>query len=349
MYRFRDSQYYQPPITPAEQKPRPSSQASTQRPATSLSRASKQSGPKEPLTLRAKSVPIHTHYKPPPKLNLPTPLECWSTQTPEQEVASLPATPPHPPSSKHESIRKSITPKATPISLPKSATPIATPQPSHPVVPMTPVKSPIVIPSAQPGETKAPSTAGSEKHVRVQSAKVRRESATRPQRPVKSAGPVRASPGHMFSPQLQTGEVRASPVQATATRVSPMPVEKTCFGFVWPQPDPFIEEEDMINRTTPLAFSPLRPSVPTSQGSIRPASSQRAPSRPSIPSPAERPPSFKKSSLRPKAPSPYRMERTQEEEEEDYDIFRAETPDYDTELRKHGWLMEVHGNPLNLK
>ena len=343
MYRFRDSKYYQPPITPPEQKKtKPPSQASSQRPATSMSRASQH----QPLTLRARSVPINIKYKPPPKLNLPTPLQCWSSPTPEPEVATPPpSAQPPPPSSKHESLRKSATPKATPISLPKSATPIVTPPPPQQVVPTPPVTTPIVIPCAETDATKVPSTTGtSEKLVRVQSAKVRRESATRPQRPVKSAGPVRASPGHLLAPPPQTGE---SPVQVGATRVSPMPGEKTDFGFVWPQPDPFAEE-DMIDRTTPLAFSPLRPTVPTPPASRRPPSSQRAPSlRPSIPSPAERPPSSKTGPLRPKAPSPYKMERMQEEEEED--IFRAETPDYDTELQKHGWLMEVHGNPLNLK
>lgn len=347
LYRFRDSKYYQPPITPAEQRtPKPSSQASmqrspSQRPASSTSHASKPST----ITLRAKSVPLHTKYKPPPKLMLPKPQECWSTQTPEEEVRALPASLQV---SRPVSLRKSATPQATPVwqpptteqprdttisPPPKTVTPKPTPPPSAPVT--TPLAAPIVIPTAaDQGVTKAPSTSGlSQKFARVQSAKVRRESATRPQRPVKSAGPVRASPGLQLAP----GEVGI-------VHESPMPAHPD-FNIAWPQPDT-LAEEDMIDRTTPLAFTPIRPSAPTPPQSLRPASSQRTPSvRSGVPSPANKPPSSKKGPLRPKAPSPFKMEKMLEED----DIFRAETPDYETEARKHGWLMEVHGNPLNLK
>lgn len=351
LYRFRDSKYYQPPITPASVQ----SHAS-QRPVSSTSHASKQSQHKHAFTLRAKSVPIHTNYRPPPKLILPTPQECWSTQTPEAEVASLPAYV-QPPPSRPTSLRKSatpqatllspppksVTPKAMPVSPPpKSVTPKVTPPSSASQPAVTPLATPVVIPSAEQGVTKVPSTAEMSRK-RVQSAKVRRESATTPQRPVKSAGPERASPGHLLTPPVQTSEGRDH-LQIGTVRESPMPV-KTDFNVAWPQPDT-LADEDMIDRTTPLSVTHLRPGAPTPPRSLRPASFQRTPSaRSVIPSPADKPPSSKKGPLRPKAPSPYKMEQMLEEEE----MFRAETPDYETQARKHGWLMEVHGDPLNLK
>ena len=261
------------------------------------------------------------------------------------------------PPSRPISIHKPVTPMATPISLPaESAAPVTAPvttpvrvtpppsaQKSITSYVKSPAATPIVIPCAQPEVTKAPSTPASVKqYARIQSAKVRRDSATKPQRPVKSAGPYRASPSNVPTPHTQT-VARETPKQIGTVRDSPLPV-KTDFDFVLPQPDTLADEE-MIDRTTPLSFTHLRPSVPTPT-SIRPSSSQRPPSfRPSVPSPADKPPS-KKSSLRPKAPSPYKMERMTIDEDE---MFRAETPDYNEEARKHGWLMEVHGDPLNLK
>lgn len=50
--------------------------------------------------------------------------------------------------------------------------------------------------------------------------------------------------------------------------------------------------------------------------------------------------------MRPMAPSPSKMELRLEEDEY---LQRGETPDYDEQLNRHGWMMEVHGDPLKLK
>ncbi|XP_052219238.1 uncharacterized protein LOC127836591 isoform X4 [Dreissena polymorpha] len=291
LYRYRDSKYYTAPATPPEQRtpkpPRPSPSPAA-RPQSSHSRASVRSdngGDHVTLAIRPRSAPIHTTYKPPPRLNLPTPQQCWSTHIPETDI-TMPA------------------PQTATLVQARTFESISAPMP---------VPEPETQPSPAPSQT-------SGKIVRIQSAKARRETPTKPQRPVKSAGPVRPTP----SPVVQTPEPS---------------------GFcLWPDPRADLDYPDGYNQFPDrVLFSPTRPSAPTPPASDRMVQN-RTPSSTSMRSPSGKPPSGKKTPLRPKAPSPYKMELYT-----DADEYRSETPDYFQETMKHGWMMEIHGDPLKLK
>lgn len=300
LYRYRDSKYYQPPATPPEQrtpKPPRASPSSAGRPKSTSSNAGHTT---QNLHLRVTSAPIHTTYKPPPKLNLPTPQQCWSTHVPETEITIAPQQySPAPP------VPQSPAPcRTSPPLLPMSTTPTA--------VRATPVRESPVSTQKQSG-----------KIVRIQSATVRRETPSKPQRPAKSAGPVRPSPSPLVPHE--------SPVQAPPAFCQwPYPCGDVNYDVTE------VQYPDMPPHGT---YSPPRPSAPSPVASFK-----RGPSRTSIPSPSGKPPSGRKTPLRPKAPSPYKMDYHQLELDD-----RAQTPDYLEETKKHGWMMEVHGDPLKLK
>lgn len=293
LYRYRDSKYYQAPSTPPEQSAGRLKSSGT-RAATKTPTASQTYD-----HIRVTSAPIHTTYKPPPKLNLPTPQQCWSTHVPETEITIAPPQPsPAPPQGPQTTwpLPKSPTPKATPVPSPKV--------PASPV-PAAPVQSP------KPGKT-----------ARIQSATVRRDTPTKPQRPVKSAGPVRPSP----SPSVN------SPVPAPA---------QFC---AWPYPCGDVNYDVYnVDHIPSGTYTPVRPAAPSPAASDRHYKSKPVTPSPSVTSPSGKPPSGRKTPLRPKAPSPTKMDYRLELDQ------RAETPEYLEETRKHGWMMEVHGDPLKLK
>lgn len=239
-------------------------------------------------------------YKPPPRLNIPTPQQCWSTHVPETQI-TVPQPQQSPP---------------LPVSamLPKEPTPM----------PPTP---------AEEYTVQSPHTA-EQKKVRVQSATFRRITPSKPTRPVRSAGPVRPSP----SPVSDTPQEHVEDIYHSEPN----------FQCSWPLPTSAINIDD-IPAANGIQFSPDRP--PSGR-----LTATRTPPSPAPPSkratPTQRfgsgrlPPSGKRTPLRPKAPSPHKMDiRLQDEGA----IDRCDTPDYDEETRKHGWMMEVHGDPLKLK
>lgn len=293
LYRYRDSKYYQPPATPAgERSSRVKSRADSKL-------SSKQADPN--LQPRVQSAPIHTTYKPPPRLNLPTPQQCWSTHVPETEITVLP-------------------PQPSPAPFVSATMPRET----------TPQRS---VSCAQSLQVQSPITAGTpsnaQKIARIKSATFRRETPTKPQRPVKSAGPVRPSP---------------SPARSASTHQTPVPpsyqpeYDQTHFDYSWPQPSYPINIDD-IPTPTGIQISERPPSGRLSRKAPSPADSKRSTSSQRK---SQNMPSF-----RPKAPSPYKMELHLEEEEE-YQRS-CETPDYYEEANRYGWMMEVHGDPLKLK
>ena len=187
--------------------------------------------------------------------------------------------------------------------LPKSNTPQATP------ICTTPIYEP---PAQSPTQH-----AKSGKIARIQSATVRRETPSKPQRPVKSAGPVRQSP----SPSVTT----------------PVPAAPQFVAWPYPCGDVNYNVYD-VDRAPSGAYTPVRPGAPSPASTDRKFNMAR-----SVPSPAGKPPSGRKTPLRPKAPSPAMMDYRLEIDQ------RPETPDYLEETRKKGWMMEVHGDPLKMK
>ena len=258
------------------------------------------------LKPRVKSAPIHTTYKPPPRLNLPTPQQCWSTHVPETEITVLPSqTPPAP-------FVSATMPRET------------TPQRSVSCAQSLKVQSP----------TTAGSTSNAQKIARIKSATFRRETPTKPQRPVKSAGPVRPSP----SP-ARSASTHQTPVPQSFPQSFAQEYEQTNFDCSWPQPSYPINIDDIpapsgiqITERPPSGRMSVPRMAPSPADSKRSTSSQRK---------SKNMPSF-----RPHAPSPYKMELHLEEDEYQ---GRCETPDYDEEANKHGWMMEVHGDPLKIK
>lgn len=314
LYRYRESKYYQPPVTPPEQKAS-RSRSSASRSSKPSSRGSENDGQTN-LLLRVQSAPIHTTYKPPPRLNLPTPQQCWSTHVPETEITVLPPQPSPAPSIS--------------VMMPRQVTPkFVTHEQS--------VQSP----------TTAVSPTTSQRIARIQSAKERRETPSKPQRPVKSAGPVRPSP----SPAQQIPTPQSLVVQPQTERYI-APTFPPNFECSWPLPSAINIDDIPAPDGIQLAERPPSGRISVtrktpSPGSLRPASSKRAtPTQRKVPSPSGRPPSGKPTPLRPKAPSPNKMELHLEEDEY---LERGETPDYDEEAKKYGWMMEVHGDPLKIK
>lgn len=293
LYRFRDSKYYQPPVTPCEgqtarQTPQRSGSAAKRPSSTWSKSSSKHSQPndgesKPDLQLRAKSAPIHTQYRPPPRLNLPTPQQCWSTQVPETEITVQPAVPSPVPSGFHK------------WPLPKA------PSPSDSQY------------DAKPEEDANPNAPENiyKKIIRIKSATMRRDAASKPTRSVRSAGPVRPSPV-LDERALMTPERSVQDM---------------------------IAEAESAQGPYTVQMSPVRPPSPSPAAMERPQSYHSGSS-------AQKPPTGKKTPLRPKAPSPYQIELNMTEDDR-YD--GSKTPDYDEQARKHGWLMEVHGDPLKLK
>ena len=297
LYRYKESKYYAPPVTPPEQKTqkvRPSPTPS-RRPGSSSSHASKSSGN---LQLRAKSAPIHTSYRPPPKLQLPTPAQCWSTHIPETEITA-PQPSPAPSVRSYASL-----PRASP-QVPQWPTPV----PDHVPLPTSPHMQP------------------KEKAVRIQSAKYRRETPTKPQRPVKSAGPVRPSPTQIYQ-DFQSAYPQP-PTTVHDVHIDTQFSDRQHYDTImWPEPSAPLPSSDRVLLE-------------------RPPSYRATPQRSSAPSPVTKTPSGKRTPLRPRAPSLNKM--VAHVTEDDTREGGASTPDYDNEVKKHGWMLEVHGNPLNLK
>ncbi|XP_052802730.1 uncharacterized protein LOC128232956 isoform X2 [Mya arenaria] len=283
LYRYRDSKYYTAPATPPEQRtpkpPRPSPSPAA-RPQSTGSKAGSSSHQGK-LAFRVGSAPIHTTYRPPPRLNLPTPQQCWSTHVPQTEITVQPPQPSPAPSQQPMYTRPTPSPQAV-------------------------ISSPV------------PSPKG--KAVRVQSATVRRHTPSKPQRPVKSAGSFRPSP---------------SPVQSP-----PVPPPTPPAFCTWPHPQADLDYPNGYNQFPDrVILSPERPPAPSPVVSDR-SVQRRVSSRGSV----GKPPSGRNTPLRPRAPSPQTMELHLQVEGE-----RCETPDYFEETRKHGWPMEVHGDPLKIK
>lgn len=342
LYRYRESKYYKAPITPPDQRP------SSSRPKSSASQASSKSAKSDhdlqtQLKLRIQSAPIHTLYKPPPRLNLPTPQQCWSTHVPETEITVLPPQP-----SPAPSVTLKMSREPTPQSVvsgygpaPQSGSLEKEQVPRSPAV----IQEEIQRPSAPTPPVHSPTTA-MQKKVRVQSAKFRRQTPTTPQRPAKSAGPVRPSP----IPAYQTP---TPPLQTYHDSYESFLSHPPNFDCSWPQPSAINIDDIPAPDSIQIAERPLsgRISIARQAPTMydRPQSSKRAtPTQRQSPSITGRPPSGKKTPLciRPMAPSPYKMEQRLEEDE---NLERSATPDYDAELKKHGWMMEVHGDPLKLK
>ncbi|KAL3857442.1 hypothetical protein ACJMK2_012112 [Sinanodonta woodiana] len=202
MYRFQDSSYYLRPFTPqtVEYKPPGHSPTipSSRRPASTVTgRSSSRStveqqrlDEKESLRIRAKSAPVF-NYKRPPKLQLPTPMQCWSTYVPATPITVPPAA-------------TAPTPSPTPVrdvpspsvSLPNSYMPSPELK-DHPD--RTDNKETPVMPAQKISEE-------NRKRARIMSAKIRRDVPFRPPRPIKSAGPVRPQTKvyqHMHMPDYQ--------------------------------------------------------------------------------------------------------------------------------------------------
>ncbi|XP_045174033.2 proteoglycan 4-like isoform X2 [Mercenaria mercenaria] len=304
LYRYRESKYYQPAVTPPEERTSRGKSRSTSSRAGSKA-ASRQSDNEAHLNLqpRVQSAPIYTTYKPPPRLNLPTPQQCWSTHVPETEITVLP-------------------PPSVSATMPRETT-----QRSSAYAQSVQVQSP----------TTAVSPSNVQKIARIQSATVRRETPAKPQRPVKSAGPIRPSP----SP------VRQIPTPQSQS-YTPQPLQTNYFECSWPQPTSAINIDDIPAPTSVQIYErPPSGRISVSRTAPSPAEPKRAtPTQRKLQSPSNRPPSGKRTPLRPMAPSPYKMDLHLEEDEY---LGRSETPDYDEEVKRHGWMMEVHGDPLKIK
>ncbi|KAL4223407.1 hypothetical protein ACF0H5_016878 [Mactra antiquata] len=301
LYRYRQSKYYQPPVTPPEQR--------GTKPSRSTRTPSNKSGTKTPdettqynLQARIRSAPIHTTYKPPPRLNLPTPQQCWSTHVPETEI-TVPPTQPSPP---------------------LSVSPMLPKEPHH----MSPTSPEVQVVQS--------TTTAAQKKVRVQSATVRRTASSKPDRPIKSAGPVRPSTSPVrYTPQEQVGGSYQSEPNFCS----------------WPIPSainindiPAVDGIQILNDRPPsgrISASRLQPT---------PTSSSKRVTLPQGSGSTGLPPSGRRTPLRPKAPSPNKMEiYLQEEDTDENTDDRCETPDYFEQTKHQGWMMEVHGDPLKLK
>lgn len=90
MYKFRDSKYYTAPNPPSPRTPKPYRPTPTPTKHRPTSSASSKSGRESGLQVRAKSAPIT--FKRVPRLELPTPLQCWAgSSVTESEVGETPS------------------------------------------------------------------------------------------------------------------------------------------------------------------------------------------------------------------------------------------------------------------
>ena len=177
MYKYRDSQYYTAPKPPSPRTPgafRPSP-SPPKRPMTttsSQSRGAKQSG--SSLQVRAKSAPIYD-FKPVPRLQIPTPHQCWAMAT-EETNYTIP----------------SPQPVASPV-------PYTWPSP-QPATPASSFKSDKLSKYDYRSE-------------RIKSAVIRRDRPAAPKRPVKSAGPSRETTHRSGSPTKVLRPKTPSPIE----------------------------------------------------------------------------------------------------------------------------------------
>lgn len=159
MYKFQNSKYYSSPTPPSPRPPRGfrPTPTPTKRPVSSVSSHHSHSGHHQSsLQVRAKSAPIYD-FKPVPKLQIPTPFQCWSTKVPE-------------------------TPYGIPLELEPGT-------PSPPSVIDSVVEVPVVPYCETPVNAEQESFVS--KKERVKSAVIPRQKPSPPPRPIKSAGPGR--------------------------------------------------------------------------------------------------------------------------------------------------------------
>ncbi|XP_060070521.1 uncharacterized protein LOC132550437 [Ylistrum balloti] len=91
MYKFRDSKYYTAPNPPSPRTPKPYRPTPTPTKHRPTSSTSSKSGRESGLQVRAKSAPIY-NFKRVPRLELPTPLQCWAgSSVSETEVGETPS------------------------------------------------------------------------------------------------------------------------------------------------------------------------------------------------------------------------------------------------------------------
>lgn len=162
MYKFQNSKYYTTPTPPSPRPPkgfRPSP-TPTKRPMSSVASQHSRSGSSQSsLQVRAKSAPIYD-FKPVPKLQIPTPFQCWSTKVAETSFGI---------------------PIPTELE-PRNQSPLSTDEPAEiGTFTMPTCESPV----------KQEVESFSTKRERVQSAVIPRQKPTPPPRSIKSAGPSR--------------------------------------------------------------------------------------------------------------------------------------------------------------
>ena len=160
MYKFRQSDYYAPPHPPTPRTPNAfhPSPSPPKRPMSTTSSRSQESKKDSSLLVRAKSAPIYD-FKPAPKLQPPTPHQCWAAMAAEE--AQMDGC------------------EASPVPTPVLQT---WPTPQPPFASPTPSAS-LSIKSLELGQDT--------RRDRIQSAVIRREKPTPPPRSVKSAGSTR--------------------------------------------------------------------------------------------------------------------------------------------------------------
>ncbi|XP_063396404.1 uncharacterized protein LOC134681000 isoform X2 [Mytilus trossulus] len=159
MYKYQNSNYYTAPKPPSPRPPkgfRPSPTPS-KRPMSSVSSHHSRAGSKQSasLQIRAKSAPIYD-FKPVPKLQIPTPFQCWSTKVAETSYG---------------------VPIPTELE-PRTPTPSSAFQPENGVT---------IIPTSEYQEISERESFDT-KRERVKSAVIPRQKPTPPPRPIKSAG-----------------------------------------------------------------------------------------------------------------------------------------------------------------
>ncbi|CAG2204844.1 unnamed protein product [Mytilus edulis] len=159
MYKYQNSNYYTAPKPPSPRPPkgfRPSPTPS-KRPMSSVSSHHSRAGSNQSasLQIRAKSAPIYD-FKPVPKLQIPTPFQCWSTKVAETSYG---------------------VPIPTELE-PRTPTPSSAFQPENGIT---------IIPTSEYQEISERESFDT-KRERVKSAVIPRQKPTPPPRPIKSAG-----------------------------------------------------------------------------------------------------------------------------------------------------------------
>ncbi|KAK3084657.1 hypothetical protein FSP39_017058 [Pinctada imbricata] len=207
MYKFQKSKYYEPPHPPTPRPPNAFRPTPTpqKRPMSTMSSKSRSSGKDSSLQVRAKSAPIYD-FKPVPRLQIPTPHQCWAMSTDETPYGVVEPTPTPPPE---------------------------WPSPKPPFSSPTPSVS-LSLHGEQGQDTRRD---------RIQSAVIRRERPTPPPRSVRSAGsnrkPLqeteRSCPSRIMRPSCPTPSVKRveTPVPDEVRSPSPDPYDAELKKYGW--------------------------------------------------------------------------------------------------------------------